>query len=268
MDIDIPYGPDFRKRIDQALGDCKVLVVIIGPRWRGPKPDGSFRIFEEQDFVRTEVEAALAKGIEIVPVLVDGAQMPAPDDVPDSIKELTYRNAASVGAGRHFGLQVDDLLRAIDKIVGSKLSRFRLALAVALVALVATAIGLLGWYYFLPPHPFQGTWLLKTEWEAACKYPGREFAIYISKIGRVSSVALAQKPAVRLKSGTALADGRIKLEYWIAMPGQGEWLNVLEGSMTTRSGTVRSEKEGWKSGCPGTFTIEHHGNGGGNGGGG
>src|SRR6185295_14785264 len=64
MDVDIPYGIDFRKHINEMLADCDILVAIVGPKWLGPRrfwqPP---RINEESDPVRVEIEAALKRDL-------------------------------------------------------------------------------------------------------------------------------------------------------------------------------------------------------------
>ena len=59
MDIEnIPFGVDFRKHIEKELANCQVLFAIVGNSWLGPTNDGHFRIAEETDFVRIEIETA------------------------------------------------------------------------------------------------------------------------------------------------------------------------------------------------------------------
>jgi hypothetical protein len=38
----------------------------------------------DDDFVRIEVESALARSVPVVPLVVLGAEMPRPDEVPES----------------------------------------------------------------------------------------------------------------------------------------------------------------------------------------
>ena len=118
MDIDnIPYGLDFRTQIQEALRYTNVLVAVIGPRWTGAGRGRPARIREDNDPVRIEVERALESGIPVVPVLVNGARMPKPTDLPESLRDLSYRNAAEVDAGRDFHQHMDRLIRSIDQIL-------------------------------------------------------------------------------------------------------------------------------------------------------
>lgn len=104
LDIDnIPLGMDFREHIDRAVQQCDVMLVLIGDAWLAVMPDKDRnRLFDPQDFVRTEIEAALRRSIPIVPVLVENAKMPGAEDLPPSIQNLIYRNAAEVRAGLDF----------------------------------------------------------------------------------------------------------------------------------------------------------------------
>ena len=118
MDIDsIPYGVDFRAQIQEELRLTDILIAIIGPRWAGASRGRRPRIQEDNDPVRVEVERALGMGIPVIPVLVDGAKMPMAADLPDSLGDLSYRNAAEVDAGRDFHQHMDRLIRSMDQIL-------------------------------------------------------------------------------------------------------------------------------------------------------
>jgi hypothetical protein len=118
MDIDnIPYGIDFREHIRHVLAEVDTVIVVIGRNWRGLRDDGSFRIADESDPVRIEVEASLKRGILVVPVLVEGAGMPSRNELPPTLHDLTYRNAAEIDSGRDFHPHVDRLMRSLDRLL-------------------------------------------------------------------------------------------------------------------------------------------------------
>ncbi len=117
MDIDsIPLGFDYRKQIKDALLENKIFIVVIGPKWLGARDKGA-RINEENDPVRIEVETALQQGLPIIPVLVSGAKMPEPTELPQSLQNLCYLNAAEVDGGRDFHQHMDRLILATDRIL-------------------------------------------------------------------------------------------------------------------------------------------------------
>jgi TIR domain len=121
MDIDnIPFGTDFRTHIREELLRSDILVAVIGPRWLGVAADGKSRIADAADPVRVEVETALTQSIPVLPVLIDGAAMPSADQLPASLKDLAFINAAPVDAGRDFRAHMDRLIRSMDGILESK----------------------------------------------------------------------------------------------------------------------------------------------------
>ena len=79
IDIDIPFGADFRNHIDEVLRDCDILIAVVGQKWLGAGLDGQPRVKSDDDWVRLEVETALRRGISVITVLVDGADMPSKD---------------------------------------------------------------------------------------------------------------------------------------------------------------------------------------------
>jgi hypothetical protein len=121
MDIDnIPYGIDFRKHIQETLQECDMVLAVVGPRWLGADTQGSFRINNAADPVRVEIETALRRGIPLIPVLVEGATMPDASQLPESLSEFAFRNAAPVDVGRDFHIHMDRLTRSIDHILQTK----------------------------------------------------------------------------------------------------------------------------------------------------
>src|SRR5882672_5435119 len=61
MDIDtLEPGVDFVEAIEQAVGSCEVLIVVVGREWLTIKDAaGQRRLDDPGDFVRLEVETAL-----------------------------------------------------------------------------------------------------------------------------------------------------------------------------------------------------------------
>ena len=118
----IPLGVDFRKHLSEAVGRCDVLLAVIGGGWlnasfgAGPQ-QGQRRLDDPQDWVRIEVEVALARGIPVVPVLVGQATMPGEADLPEGLKELAYRNAAAVRSGADFLGHLDRLIRGLERLL-------------------------------------------------------------------------------------------------------------------------------------------------------
>lgn len=121
MDIDsIPFGTDFREHIQSELAQTDILVAVIGPKWTGPGKGRHLRISEENDPVRIEIETAIKNATVVIPVLVGGAAMPKPSELPDGLKDFSYRNAAEVDAGRDFHPHVERLIRSMERIIADR----------------------------------------------------------------------------------------------------------------------------------------------------
>jgi len=118
FDVDnIPLGVDFRDYIGDAVGDCDVLLVIIGDQWLGSSDaHGKRRIDDPTDFVRVEIEAAFKRRIPIVPILVGDAVLPAPESLPESVREILFRNAAEIRAGRDLRQHVERIIAGLESI--------------------------------------------------------------------------------------------------------------------------------------------------------
>jgi len=155
MDIDnIPLGIDYRDHIQKALNEADVLLLIMGPTWSGPIESGSARIHDPADPVRVEAEAALRHGIPTIPVLVGGAAMPSPTELPETLEPLRYRNAAIVEAGLDFNAHIDRLIRAIEQIKSVAAAatgqprRTNRTLVIAATAVAAALLIALSFAYF------------------------------------------------------------------------------------------------------------------------
>ena len=115
MDVDtISPGRDFVDAVQEAVGACNGLVAIIGREWlRASDAGGARRLDDPGDLVRLEIATALERGIRVVPVLVQGAQMAGAADLPDGLKELARRNAQEVSDSR-FHSDVQRLIEALE----------------------------------------------------------------------------------------------------------------------------------------------------------
>lgn len=117
-DVDsIPLGVDFREHIRTTIARCSAVIAVIGPDWlTASTPGGERRIDDPGDFVRIELELALAHGMPLIPLLVRGATMPSSEALPESIAELAYRNAFVLPDDPYFHVGVDKLLSDLDAL--------------------------------------------------------------------------------------------------------------------------------------------------------
>ena len=92
---------------------------MIGDAWLSAKEKtGERRLDNAGDFVRIEIESALARKIPVIPILVGHAPMPTADDLPEGLRELAFRNGQAVRADPDFHHDVERLVRGITDVVG------------------------------------------------------------------------------------------------------------------------------------------------------
>lgn len=117
----IPLGENFSDVLDEATSTCNVMLVVMGPQWaRITDAQGNKRLFDPGDFTRIEVETGLAhKEILVIPVLVMNATMPAPQDIPESLGNLLFRNALNVRNDPDFNADMLRLIEGINRFLGS-----------------------------------------------------------------------------------------------------------------------------------------------------
>ncbi len=114
MDVEgIEAGVDFVETIEQAVGGCDVLLAVIGRGWLDSRnSQGDRRLDDPQDFIRLETAAALARNVRVVPVLVEGAQMPPAESLPAELRTLTRRQAVELRDSRW-----EDDIQALVKVL-------------------------------------------------------------------------------------------------------------------------------------------------------
>jgi len=113
VDSNMPLGTDFRSYIAAQVEGSDVVLAVIGPEW--------LRLIREKatdpkDFVRLEIEAALRRGIPVVPVLM-GGKVPDKEDLPESIAQLAFLNGMIVDTGADFRHHAAKLCGKLDQSV-------------------------------------------------------------------------------------------------------------------------------------------------------
>ena len=116
MDIDaIGPGVDFARVIDETIDTIEAVIVVIGQEWlSSADADGSRRLDDPEDLVRQEISVALARDVLVIPVLVQGAVLPKPEDLPPELVGLTRHNAFEVSDAR-WNYDADRLVHALEE---------------------------------------------------------------------------------------------------------------------------------------------------------
>jgi Tol biopolymer transport system component len=118
-DVDsIPLGRDFRGHLNEVVGGCAVMLAIVGPHWTDARNGaGGRRLEDAEDFVRIELETALARDIPVVPVLVAHAAMPGTSDLPLSLASMVFRQSIEVRPDPDFHNDATRLVTALRGIL-------------------------------------------------------------------------------------------------------------------------------------------------------
>jgi len=91
---DIPAGEDFELVLKRELTDTRVVVVLVGKKWLAELTSHQSR--PEPDFVRIEIATSLRLGKRVIPVLLQGTELPAATALPDDLRPLVNRQALSL----------------------------------------------------------------------------------------------------------------------------------------------------------------------------
>jgi hypothetical protein len=148
IDVDsIRPGENFQSVLNDDLKQCKIMLVVIGPHWlellRPSEPAGGE---QNRDYVRMEIASALEHNLPIFPVLVDGAPMPDAKDLPDDLRQLSFRQAFSI---RHDSFSRD--MWELEQEFRRHLPAQRTWKLAAIFALIAISAGAISYYVWRSP---------------------------------------------------------------------------------------------------------------------
>jgi hypothetical protein len=116
IDVDMRAGAKFPILLEKRLSECKVMLVLIGPAWLDAQDDqGHRRLDHLDDWVRLEISHALKRDITVIPVRVNGAELPTKAALPEDIRGLLDYQAVSVTT-TGFRNEMSGLVRDIKSI--------------------------------------------------------------------------------------------------------------------------------------------------------
>jgi hypothetical protein len=243
----IDGGTDFVRAIQRAVGSARLMLVLIGSTWATETaPDGSRRLDDPEDFVRLEIATALRQGLPVLPVLVQGAQMPAERDLPEDLKPLARVQAVELSEGR-WQYDTARLVDTIARLAPTEAMRRRVRRVSRglryLLASALLAVAIASAWYALRPSPaanLEGVWTLPSGsfWTVS-----KESAQY-----RVEETHYESRQVWRRGSGSAKAGGLfiVDLDPVFEPPGRHRYHYELrpdaEGKMLV--GTIHETVQG------------------------
>jgi hypothetical protein len=111
--VDIKPGRDYMNILRESVQNAAVLFALMGRHWLAAQDEGGRRRLDlDDDWVRIEIGTALVSHVLVVPVLVDGAQMPKDEYLPDVLKPLTRRQSVHI---KYESIE-DDIKKLMDII--------------------------------------------------------------------------------------------------------------------------------------------------------
>ena len=118
LDVDsIPLGVDFRRILREEVGQCHVLLAVVGPGWLDAVDSvGVRRLEDPDDFVRIEIEAALEAETPVIPVLVNGSGLPQADQLPGDLRRMFDLVPITLGGETNFDADLERLLGTVQTL--------------------------------------------------------------------------------------------------------------------------------------------------------
>ena len=118
MDVDnIAPGLDFVQVLNEEVARCDVVIAVIGKNWLSAADEtGERRLDNPDDFVRIEIESALAQKKRVIPVLVNDAKMPRSTELPESLKPFARCNAVRLTHER-FRADMAGLVKSLEQVL-------------------------------------------------------------------------------------------------------------------------------------------------------
>ncbi|MEZ5538171.1 MAG: toll/interleukin-1 receptor domain-containing protein [Thiolinea sp.] len=138
----IAGGEDFEHVLNESVGSADAIIVLIGPNWlTATDEQGQRRLDDPDDWVAREISSALEKNLPIFPVLVEDAQMPHADELPEALKGLVRYNAVNL-SDKRWNFDVTRLAKIIAfDLPGSVIEqRLDLIRAVSTLALLVASV--------------------------------------------------------------------------------------------------------------------------------
>ncbi|MEM9090789.1 MAG: toll/interleukin-1 receptor domain-containing protein [Cyanobacteria bacterium P01_F01_bin.53] len=125
QDVDaIPYGVDFQAYLNERVGKARVVLAVIGPAWLETllaREKLARAETADLDWVRLELETAIAHNIPVIPVLAGGVTMPSAEQLPDDLRSLATFHSALARPNPDFHVDMNRLVHRLEELGFEKL---------------------------------------------------------------------------------------------------------------------------------------------------
>jgi len=110
--------------LSNSVAQCRLLLAVVGSDWERKQPQQVKSLLHDpRHFIRIEIESALQRQIPVVPVLVQGASLPAENDLPPELAALAYHQAIAVRTDPDFHSDMGRLIKGIEQHLAELLAR-------------------------------------------------------------------------------------------------------------------------------------------------
>jgi hypothetical protein len=233
MDVeDIAPGQDFADKIEATISACQAVVVVIGPGWVADLKSRS----GGEDFVRHEVSVALRRRAAVIPVLVGGAGMPKPADLPEGMAALVRHQALEI-RDITFDADVKRLVSALQNVPGlspaSVHAQAKRWAAISIAAVLCVAAAVLLMRHHPPPPEIGGRWIV--EMQKPAQRPFRVRLELAGGSGRIIGTVRYPTGDGSIQEGTLsgnrLAFFTVHVPQFATEPATIRWTGVIDGDL-------------------------------------
>ena len=126
LDKDTLHAGNWRTQIQEALNQCRVVLVVIGRQWLTIKDESGLRRLDRpNDVHREEIAFALSrKDVTVIPIRVDGVAMPQAGDLPADIRLLADQQSRELSdSSARRAVDIQQLIEDIQRITGLRDNR-------------------------------------------------------------------------------------------------------------------------------------------------
>lgn len=107
----IKPGEPFPDKIRSALSDSRVVIVVIGQAWVSDK--NLARLADPNDWVKSEIESALAAGVRVIPVLFDNVLPAKLAALNEPLRQLASLQSVALALDT-FDDRIEELIDVVD----------------------------------------------------------------------------------------------------------------------------------------------------------
>ena len=221
----ISAGEDWAQAIKASLSGDVVVLALIGPGWESARDDsGSRRLDDPHDWNRVELEQALEGSGRVIPLLVDGARMPAEADLPETLRPLARSNALKL-RDDDWDSDIERLTRSIG-VRDSATRKRRTMLAATAVVVLAAGAG--GWAWLtLRETPVDST--APAEPSAASSYKEDIHANFYADLEKAFKLLLSANPADKAKAIASVDANLAKINAALESFPDDAYIHALAG---------------------------------------